>query len=164
MKKITFIFATTCAVVFTFLGNASAAEEKTIIGVASESPQFKTLISALKAADLLDTLSGAGPFTLFAPTDEAFAKIPKDTLDDLMRPENKGKLAAILTYHVIPGRVIAADMKTSSVKTVNGNELPIVIDVNKIIVGAALATKNDLAASNGIIHIIDTVLMPPMKK
>ena len=109
---------------------------------------------------MVDTLSGKGPFTVFAPTDEAFAKLPAGTVDSLLKPENKDKLTAILTYHVLAGKVMAADVKTMSAKTVNGKEVAIKVDAGKVTVGAANVVKTDVAASNGVIHVIDTVLIP----
>ena len=109
---------------------------------------------------MVDTLSGKGPFTVFAPTDEAFAKLPAGTVDSLLKPENKDKLTAILTCHVLAGKVMAADVKTMSAKTVNGKEVAIKVDAGKVTVGAANVVKTDVAASNGVIHVIDTVLIP----
>ncbi len=108
----------------------------------------------------MDTLNGAGPFTVFAPTDEAFAKLPKGTVEDLLKPENKAKLASILTYHVLAGKVMAADVKTMGAKTVNGKEASIKVGGGKVTIGAANVVKTDIAASNGVIHVIDTVLIP----
>lgn len=140
--------------------NLSAAEDKTIVGVAAGAGQFNTLVAAVKAAGLADTLSGKGPFTVFAPTDDAFAKLPAGTVDTLLKPENKEKLAAILTYHVVSGKVMAADVKTMMVKTVNGKEASVKADGGKVTIGGAKVVKTDIAASNGVIHVIDTVLMP----
>ena len=160
MKKTSFI-ATAFAVALTLVTNqASAAEEKTIVTVAAGAGQFNTLVAAVKAAGLVDTLNGKGPFTVFAPTDQAFAKLPAGTVEGLLKPENKEKLAGILTYHVLAGKVMAADVKTSKVKTVNGKEAPIKVDGGKVTVGAANVVKTDIAASNGVIHVIDTVLIP----
>ena len=114
----------------------------------------------MKAAGLAETLSGKGPFTVFAPTDEAFAKLPAGTVESLLKPENKEKLASILTYHVVAGKVMAADVKTMSAKTVNGKEAAIKVDGGKVTIGAANVVKTDVAASNGVIHVIDTVLLP----
>jgi len=109
-----------------FFGVANAETKATdIVAVASSNGSFKTLVAAVKAADLVETLQGTGPFTVFAPTDEAFAKLPKGTVEDLLKPENKKKLAAILTYHVVAGKVMAADVKTMKAKTVNGQSLDI---------------------------------------
>lgn len=131
-----------------------------IVAVADEAGKFKTLVAALKAADLVETLEGKGPFTVFAPTDEAFAKLPKATLDDLLKPENKKKLAAILTYHVLPSKVMAADVKTMKAETVNGETLDVVVNDGTVTVNKAKVIMTDVAASNGVIHAIDTVLMP----
>jgi uncharacterized surface protein with fasciclin (FAS1) repeats len=140
---------------------ANAADKPgDIVAVASGSDNFKTLVAALKAGDLVTTLQGKGPFTVFAPTDEAFAKLPAGTLEDLLKPENKKKLAGILTYHVVPGKVMAADVKTMKAKTVNGKELSIKVAGGVVMVDNAKVVKTDLAASNGVIHVIDTVLLP----
>ena len=116
---------------------------------------------ALKAAGLVETLKGPGPFTVFAPTDEAFAKLPAGTLESLLKPENKSKLAGILTYHVVPGKLMAADVvKLTSEKTVNGQSVKITVDGGKVKVNDANVVKADVAASNGVIHVIDAVLLP----
>ncbi len=159
--KITSFITTAFAVALTLVTNqVSAAEEKTIVGVAAGAGQFNTLVAAVKAAGLVDTLNGKGPFTVFAPTDEAFAKLPAGTVEGLLKPENKEKLAGILTYHVVAGKVMAADVKTSMVKTVNGKEASIKVAAGKVTIGAANVVKTDIAASNGVIHVIDTVLIP----
>lgn len=139
---------------------ARAADDKTIVGVAAGAGQFNTLVAAVKAAGLVETLSGEGPFTVFAPTDEAFAKLPAGALEDLLKPENKEKLSAILTYHVVAGKVMAADVKSGDVKTVNGQEATIKVADGKVTIDKATVVKTDIAASNGVIHVIDTVLMP----
>jgi uncharacterized surface protein with fasciclin (FAS1) repeats len=141
--------------------DSPAAKPKDIIDTAVAAGQFKTLAAALSAAGLIDTLKGAGPFTVFAPTDAAFAKLPDGTVADLLKPENKDKLTAILTYHVVAGKDMAKDVvKLSSVKTINGKELPIKVADGKVMVGNATVTTADIEASNGVIHIIDTVLLP----
>jgi uncharacterized surface protein with fasciclin (FAS1) repeats len=160
MKKSLLIAAAMAASFIAVPSTGSAAAEKTIVGVAAEAGQFKTLVAAVKAAGLVDTLNGAGPFTVFAPTDEAFAKLPAGTVEDLLKPENKEKLQAVLTYHVVPGKIMAADVKTSNVKTVNGKEAPVKAAGGKVTVGDAKVVKADIAASNGVIHVIDTVLIP----
>lgn len=160
MKKLIIIATAFAAALAMPINNASAAEAKTIVGVAAGAGQFNTLVAAVKAAGLVDTLNGAGPFTVFAPTDEAFAKLPAGTLDTLLKPENKEKLTAILTYHVLAGKVMAADVKTMAAKTVNGKEAAIKVDGGKVTIGAATVVKTDIAASNGVIHVIDTVLIP----
>ncbi len=132
-----------------------------IVDTAVAAGNFKTLAAALKAADLIDTLKGAGPFTVLAPTDDAFAKLPAGTLDDLLKPENKAKLVKILTYHVIPAKAMASDVvKMSSAKTVEGSEVKITVDGDKVKVDDANVIKTDIQASNGVIHVIDAVLMP----
>lgn len=139
---------------------ADKAKAGDIVAVASAAGNFTTLVAAVKAAGLVATLQGAGPFTVFAPTDDAFAKLPKGTVDDLLKPENKAKLAGILTYHVVAGKVMAADVKTAHVKTVNGQNLDVQVDAGKVTVNKAKVTAADIAASNGVIHAIDTVVMP----
>jgi uncharacterized surface protein with fasciclin (FAS1) repeats len=131
-----------------------------IVAVATAAGSFNTLCAALKAAGLVETLQGAGPFTVFAPTDEAFAKVPQSALEDLLKPENKTKLASILTYHVVSGKVMAADVKTMKAKTVNGQELEIKVSGGAVTVDEAKVIKTDVAASNGVIHVIDAVVMP----
>lgn len=131
-----------------------------IVAVASSAGSFNTLVAAVKAAGLVETLQGAGPFTVFAPTDEAFAKLPKGTVEDLLKPENKEKLVAILTYHVVPGKVTAADVKTMKAKTVNGKELSLKVADGKVSVDNASVLKADVMAKNGVIHVIDHVVLP----
>jgi uncharacterized surface protein with fasciclin (FAS1) repeats len=148
------------AVADTAMGDA-APQPKDIVDTAVGAGQFKTLATALTAAGLVDTLKGAGPFTVFAPTDAAFAKLPDGTVADLLKPENKAKLTAILTYHVVAGKDMAKDITgMSSVKTVNGKELSIKVVDGKVMVGDATVTTADIQASNGVIHVIDTVLLP----
>lgn len=130
------------------------------MAVASGAGSFNTLVAAVKAAGLVETLQGKGPFTVFAPTDEAFAKLPAGTVENLLKPENKEKLVAILTYHVVAGKVMAADVKTVEVKTVNGKEIDIKVMDGKVTVNNAKVIKTDVAASNGVIHVIDTVVLP----
>jgi len=143
--------------------NAVAADEpkKNIVDIAAGADNFKTLVAALKAAGLVDTLKGTGPFTVFAPTDEAFAKLPAGTLDDLLKPQNKEKLVGILTYHVVPAKAMAKDVAgMSSAKTVNGKTLTLKAADGKVMVDKATVTKADIEASNGVIHVIDSVLLP----
>lgn len=143
----------------------SSAQDKDIVDTAVSAGSFNTLAAALKAAGLVETLKGPGPFTVFAPTDEAFAKLPKGTLDDLLKPENKAKLTAILTYHVVPGKVMAADVvKLKKAKTVEGSDIKITVKDKKVMVDKATVIKTDVMASNGVIHVIDAVMMPPAKK
>jgi uncharacterized surface protein with fasciclin (FAS1) repeats len=140
---------------------AVRAQGKDIVDTAVGAGQFTTLAAALKAAGLVATLKGPGPFTVFAPTDAAFAKLPKGTVEELLKPENKAKLTAILTYHVVPGKVTASDVtKLSSAKTVQGAALKVSANGGSVMIDGAQVTKADVAASNGVIHVIDTVLMP----
>ncbi|MFZ4750890.1 MAG: fasciclin domain-containing protein [Phycisphaerales bacterium] len=135
--------------------------KSTIVETAVAAGSFKTLVAAVQAAGLVETLNGAGPFTVFAPTDEAFAKLPAGTLEMLLKPENKAKLAAILTYHVVPGAVKAADVvKLKNAGTVNGQRVDIKVDGAKVTVDGAAVTATDIACSNGVIHVIDNVILP----
>ncbi len=142
--------------------NAAAAEKpKDIVDTAVAAGSFKTLAAALGAAGLVETLKGEGPFTVFAPTDEAFGKLPAGTVEDLLKPENKAKLVSILTYHVVPGKVMAADVvKLSEAKTVQGSKVKISVKEGKVKVDNANVVKTDIKASNGVIHVIDAVILP----
>ena len=142
----------------TTLGVARAATEN-IVAVAVGAGQFNTLVAAVKAAGLVEVLSGPGPFTVFAPTDDAFKKLPAGTVENLLKPENKEKLVAILKYHVVPGKVMAADVKAGKVKTVQGSELT-VSTMGGVKVDNANVTAVDIVADNGVIHVIDSVVMP----
>jgi len=138
-----------------------AAAKKDIVDTAVAAGSFKTLAAALGAGGLVETLKSKGPFTVFAPTDEAFAKLPKGTVEDLLKPENKAKLVKILTYHVVAGKVMAADVvKLSSAKTVEGSEVKITVKGGKVKVDEANVVKTDIATSNGVIHVIDSVILP----
>ena len=154
------------AVVATVLMSVSAFAghtRKDIVDTAVQTGSFNTLAQALKAADLVDTLKGPGPFTVFAPTDQAFSKLPPGTLEVLLKPENKEQLRSILTYHVVAGRVAAADVvKLTSAKTVNGQEVRISVLKGVVRLNDVRVTKTDIAASNGLIHVVDRVLVPPM--
>ena len=136
---------------------ALSAQAKDIVDTAVEAGQFKTLATALQAAGLVQTLKGPGPFTVFAPTDEAFAKIPKADLDALLK--DRAKLTAVLTYHVVPGKVLAKDVRAGRVKTVQGSELTIGTTAG-VTVDAAKVVKTDIVADNGVIHVIDSVVLP----
>lgn len=139
----------------------AAAPDKDIVDTAVAAGSFKTLAAALKAAGLIETLKGKGPFTVFAPTDEAFAKLPAGTVESLLKPENKEKLVGILTYHVVAGKVMAADVvKLKEAKTVQGKSVKIEVKDGKVKVDAANVVKTDIAASNGVIHVIDAVILP----
>jgi len=142
---------------------APAASTKDIVETAVAAGSFKTLATALQAAGLVETLKGKGPFTVFAPTDEAFAKIPKAQLDALLKDTKA--LAAVLTYHVVAGKVLAADVvKIKEAKTVNGASAKITVNGGKVMVDGANVVKTDIIASNGVIHVIDAVIMPPKGK
>ena len=143
------------AVLITVASSVSAAD---IVDTAVSAGQFKTLVQAVQAAGLVDTLKGDGPFTVFAPTDAAFAKLPAGTIESLLK--DKQKLAQILTYHVVPGKVTAAQVKPGDVKTVQGQSLRVRADDGTVMVNNARVTKADIMASNGVIHVIDTVVLP----
>ncbi len=139
------------------------AADKDIVDTAVAAGSFKTLVAAVKAADLVETLKGEGPFTVLAPTDEAFAKLPAGTVENLLKPENKKKLAALLTYHVIPSKAMAAEvvkLDGKTVKSVEGSPIMIEVEGKTVMVNNAKVTKTDIACSNGVIHVIDTVIMP----
>jgi len=143
------------------MGSTTGAQGKDIVDTAVGAGQFKTLAAALQAAGLVETLKGKGPFTVFAPTDAAFAKLPAGTVEMLLKPENKAKLTAILTYHVVAGKVMAADVvKVTSAKTVQGESVAVKVTGGKVTIDNANVVTTDIAASNGVIHVIDTVLMP----
>ena len=149
------VLATAVALCMTV--SAKAAD---IVDTAVEAGAFNTLVAAVKAAGLVETLKGEGPFTVFAPTDEAFAALPAGTVEDLLKPENKDKLTAILTYHVVPGKVMSSDLKDDMMaKTVQGGEVKIDLD-NGPMVNDAKVVSADVAASNGVIHVIDKVILP----
>ena len=159
--------AKTAAIAVTVIGlavgsSAAFAAEKDIVDTAVAAGQFKTLAAALGVAGLVETLKGAGPFTVFAPTDDAFAKLPAGTVEELLKPENKGKLTAILTYHVVDGSVMAADVvKLTEAKTLNGMMVKVKVNGNTVMINDATVTSADIMASNGVIHVIDSVLLPP---
>jgi uncharacterized surface protein with fasciclin (FAS1) repeats len=139
---------------------AQPEANETIVAVAAGNADFSTLVSALRAADLVEALQGAGPFTVFAPNNAAFAKLPPGTLEDLLKPENKKKLAGILKNHVIEGKVMAADVKSGAVKTLDGEKVEVAVENGKVGFGGAQVIATDIAASNGVIHVIDTVVLP----
>ncbi len=136
---------------------AASAQAKDIVDTAVAAGNFKTLVTALKAAGLVDTLKGKGPFVVFAPTDEAFAKVPKADLDALLK--DKAKLTSVLTYHVVPGKILSKDLEPGMVKTVQGGELT-VATAGGVTVNGAKVTTADIVADNGVIHVVDSVLMP----
>lgn len=157
------------AALATFASLATAAHhekmkgmsEADIVDTAVAAGKFDTLAAALEAAGLVDTLKGDGPFTVFAPTDEAFAALPDGTVESLLKPENRDKLIAILTYHVVPGKVTASDVvKLDSAETVNGADLAIAVEDNSVKINDATVIMADIAASNGVIHVVDKVILP----
>ena len=154
-------FALILGVLISAMPAVAGSAQKDIVDTAVAAGTFNTLATALQAAGLAETLKGKGPFTVFAPTDEAFSKLPSGTLESLLKPENKEKLKAILLYHVVSGDVTAAQvMKLSSAKTVNGQDLKLKVSDGTVMVNDAKVVKADVLASNGVIHVIDTVLLP----
>jgi uncharacterized surface protein with fasciclin (FAS1) repeats len=161
VKRIYVMICSALLLTLTFSSSAFAGSKKDIVDTAVAAGDFKTLAAALQAAGLVDTLKGAGPFTVFAPTDEAFAKLPAGTVEDLLKPENKQKLISILTYHVVAGKVMAKDVvKLHEAKTVNGQDVKIMVEGGKVMVDNANVIKTDIECTNGVIHVIDTVLLP----
>lgn len=160
-KTLITLFAGMLVATSAFAAPATDGAKHDIIDTAVAAGSFKTLAAALGAAGLIDTLKGAGPFTVFAPTDEAFAKLPAGTVESLLKPENKAKLTAILTYHVVPGKVMAKQaMKLKAAKTVNGKELKLKVVGGSLMVDGAKVAKADIGATNGVIHVIDSVVLP----
>jgi uncharacterized surface protein with fasciclin (FAS1) repeats len=154
--------AVAAAAVAGIAGTSARATETDIVETAIATGQFRTLAAALDKAGLVATLKGQGPFTVFAPTDAAFAKLPAGTVDSLLKPENKARLAAILTYHVVSGKVMAADVaQLKEAETVNGKMVNVKADGGSVMINDAKVTAADVAASNGVIHVIDTVILPP---
>lgn len=171
MKKFLLIATMVAAGSYAFAGGCSSyahksekkmeAKKADIVTVAVEAGSFKTLAAAVEAAGLTSTLQGDGPFTVFAPTDDAFAKLPAGTVEELLKPENKDKLIAVLTYHVVPGKVKAADVvKLDKATTVQGQDVAIKVVDGKVMVDGATVVKTDIKAGNGVIHVIDTVILP----
>ena len=158
MKKLKSLLAAAASL---FIAADSQAGD--IVDVAASNKSFSTLVTAVKAAGLAETLKGEGPYTVFAPTDEAFAKLPKGTLENLLKPENKQKLVAILTYHVVPGKVMAKDVKSGKVKTASGSSFKMKVSKKGVWVDKAKVVATDVKADNGVIHVIDTVILPKSK-
>jgi len=153
------VVAASCVPVLTSV--ADDKKGKNIVETAVAAEGFSTLVAAVKAGELVDALSGKGPFTVFAPTDEAFAKLPEGTLESLLKPEAKGKLQDILKYHVVSGKVMAADVvKLTSAKTLGGKEVKVVVKDGTVMVNKSKVVKTDIECTNGVIHVIDTVLLP----
>lgn len=165
MMKHVLIITTVMFALFSFLMPAQAHEhgmkKADIVDVAVNNGSFNTLVAAIKTAGLVDTLKGDGPFTVFAPTDDAFANLPDGTVSMLLKPENKDKLIAVLTYHVVPGKVMAADVvNLNSATTVQGQDVSISVADGKVMVNNATVIATDVKAKNGVIHVIDTVILP----
>jgi transforming growth factor-beta-induced protein len=154
-------FALILGVLTSAMPSIAASSDKDIVDTAVAAGSFHTLVAALQAAGLADTLKGKGPFTVFAPTDDAFEKLPAGTVETLLKPENKEKLKAILLYHVVAGDVTASQaMKTTSVTTLNGQKLALMASAGTLMVNDAKVVKADISTSNGVIHVIDAVLLP----
>lgn len=168
MKKLSTVLMLTMLVVassFTLKTNPvhETKVDADIVELAASQDMLSTLVAAVKAAGLVETLKGDGPFTVFAPTNEAFAKLPKGTVEDLLKPENKAKLAKILSYHVVSGKVLSGDLKNGQMaKTVEGSDVKVTMMDGKVMINNANVIKADVMADNGVVHIIDTVIMPPM--
>jgi uncharacterized surface protein with fasciclin (FAS1) repeats len=161
MKKLNYLLASILVLSASLFAADQSMAKKDIVDTAVAAGQFNTLAKALQAAGLVDTLKGKGPFTVFTPTDEAFAKLPAGTIDELLKPENKEKLVSILTYHVVPGAVSSKKVATmKSAKTVNGKDVSISAEGGSVKINDAKVIKADIKASNGVIHVIDSVLMP----
>ena len=166
-KRTVILPALACVAAIAFPGIAIAQERSAppaasgdLVAVASANPDFTMLVAALRAADLVGALQGKGPFTVFAPNNAAFAKLPPGALEDLLKPENKKKLAAILKNHVVEGKVMAADVKSGTVRTLDGKKVEVAVENGKVGFGGAQVIATDIKASNGVIHVIDTVVMP----
>jgi uncharacterized surface protein with fasciclin (FAS1) repeats len=164
MKITTTLFAA-AALLLPITAQAESAEKAkpTVVEIAVGNENFSTLVAAVKAAGLAEALSGEGPFTIFAPTNDAFAKLPAGTVESLLKPENKNKLAAILKYHVVAGKVMAADVSAGKVETLNGAKAEISIKEGKVMIDKATIVKTDIVGSNGVIHVIDSVILPASK-
>jgi len=162
MIRRTFLALTAAASMFAAPTAFAESHSMDIVDTAIGAGNFTTLAAALTAAGLVETLKGEGPFTVFAPTDAAFAALPAGTVEDLLKPENKDKLIAILTYHVVPGAVMSTDLTEGMMaKTVNGAEVTVTLEGGAKVNGAVISTA-DIKASNGVIHVIDSVILPPM--
>ena len=164
MKSLVRFTSLALVAITTLVAPARAQQSKDIVDTAVAAGSFTTLAKALAAADLVGTLKGPGPFTVFAPTDEAFAKLPAGALDNLLKPENKEMLRRVLTYHVVSGKVLAADVvKLTSAKTVSGDTLAIKTSGGTVMLDKSRVVKTDISTSNGVIHVIDSVLLPPTR-
>lgn len=152
-------YAATCSACSS--DSSYSTKAKDLVAVASSNESFTTLVAAVKAAGLVDTLQGDGPFTIFAPTDEAFAALPAGTVESLLKAENRDQLIAILTYHVVPAKVMAADVKSGKAPTVNGSQIEVKVKDGTVMINDATVLTTDVMASNGVIHVIDRVILPP---
>jgi uncharacterized surface protein with fasciclin (FAS1) repeats len=162
MKKNVLIMMT--MVMALFAGNVSFAQDQNIVGLAIGNENLSTLVAAVKAAGLVETLQGDGPFTVFAPTNEAFAALPAGTVENLLKPENKDQLVAILTYHVVAGKVLSTDLKNGQkAGTVNGANITVMLANGKAMINEATVVAADVMATNGVVHVIDKVILPPSK-
>lgn len=160
MLRRTYLALSTASLIAFATGPVAAMDNKDIVDTAMAADNFTTLVAAVQAADLVDTLKGEGPFTVFAPTDEAFAALPEGTVEDLLKPENKEKLTAILTYHVVPGKVMSGDLSGEMmVETVQGSKANVVAG-DTVSIDGATVVQADIEASNGVIHVIDGVILP----
>ncbi|TXE14225.1 fasciclin domain-containing protein [Algoriphagus aquimarinus] len=168
MKKLGVVFMMAILVVASSFSPKSNPIHETrmdadIVDLAISQDFLTTLVAAVKAGDLVETLKGDGPFTVFAPTNEAFAKLPAGTIENLLKPENKAQLVKILTYHVVPGKILSSDLKNGQVaKTAEGSSIKVTLMDGKAMINNATVTTADIMADNGVVHIIDTVIMPPM--
>ena len=161
MFRRTYLALGTAAAITAAGVTGAAAQEMNIVETAQDAGNFQTLLSAAESAGLVETLTGEGPYTVFAPTDEAFEALPEGTLDELMMEENQDQLTSILTYHVVPGAIMSADLEDGmEAETVEGSSVTVSIDGDTVMVGDATVTQPDIEASNGVIHVIDSVLMP----
>lgn len=161
MKLTTSIFAA-AALLMPITMHAETADKPTqnVVEIAAGNDDFSTLVAAVKAADLAGALSGEGPFTIFAPTNSAFEALPEGTVETLLKPENKEKLQAVLKYHVVSGKVMAADVSAGKVKMLNGSEATITVKDGKVMIDKANVVKTDIVGTNGVIHVIDAVIIP----
>jgi uncharacterized surface protein with fasciclin (FAS1) repeats len=161
MKKVKITMVTLIAFCISLTSSFAQTTSGNIVEIASGNPNFSTLVAAIKAAGLVETLSGKGPYTVFAPTNDAFAALPAGTLDNLLKPENKQQLISILTYHVVSGNIKSTDLKDGQkAKTVNGKDAKVSLKSGKAMVNDASVTQADITATNGVIHVIDKVIMP----
>lgn len=161
MKLTTTLFAA-AALLLPISSHAEMAEKpsKTVVEIAAGNDSFSTLVAAVKAAELAEALSGEGPFTIFAPTNDAFAKLPEGTVETLLKPENKEKLQGILKYHVVSGKVMAADVSAGEVEMLNGSKATITVEDGTVMIDKAKVVKTDIVGTNGVIHVIDSVILP----